>query len=63
MEQIQSVLWCAMAKVSSSYSIKEFEEDLKANLTKCVMQIKSENRRKNEIEEEEKLAIAEDEES
>lgn len=44
MRQIQSVLWCAMLRISSTYSIKDFEEDLKANLIKCVTQMKSQKK-------------------
>lgn len=48
MKQIQSILWCAMLKVSPTYSVKEFEADLKTNLTKCAAQIKDENGKNRE---------------
>lgn len=43
MKHIQSVLWCAMVKISPSYSVKEFEDDFKTNLAKCASQTKAEN--------------------
>lgn len=43
-----------MVRISTSYSIQEFEEDSKANITKCATQMKCENRQIIENEEEEK---------
>lgn len=40
MKQVQSVLWCAMVKVSPLYSTNEFEEDFKNNMAKCALQAK-----------------------
>lgn len=47
MKQVQSVLWCAMVKVSPLYSINEFEEDFKINLAKCALQMKEKNDEKS----------------
>lgn len=41
MKMIQSVLWCAMVKVSPTYSVQEFENDFKNNLSKCAAQMKT----------------------
>lgn len=43
MKQVQSVLWCAMVKISSTYSVKEFEDDFKHNLAKCALRMKETN--------------------
>ena len=48
MKQIQSVLCCAMLKISPSYSVEKFEEDLKVNLAKYAIQMKGENRKEDE---------------
>lgn len=53
MIHIQSVMWCAMIKIYPSYSLKEFESDLKANLTKCATRMKNENSKEKENEREE----------
>lgn len=41
LRMIQSVLWCAMLKISPTYSIQEFEIDFKSNLIKCAAQKKT----------------------
>lgn len=41
MNMIQSVLWCAMVKVNPTYSVQEFENDFKNNLSKCASQNKT----------------------
>lgn len=49
---IQSVLWCAMVKISPTYAAQEFENDFKINLCKCSaqMKIKSVEKKENSIE-------------
>lgn len=41
--QIQSVIFSAIAKVVPTYSIKEFENDVKLNLMKCASKSKEKN--------------------
>lgn len=51
-----------MFKVAPSYSVKEFEDDFKANLAKCATQIRVENRQKIGNEKKEKQEEAEKDE-
>lgn len=53
LKHIQSIMWCAMIKISSSYSVKEFEADLKANLTKCAARMKNESHKERENKQQE----------
>lgn len=46
--QIQSILWCAMLKVSPNYSIRDLQEDLKSNLSKCAALGKNTNNKQNQ---------------